>query len=508
MLSKGKIDENKALVQESDDASVLKEFYVANPELNVKYTPSGRVPAIPEGAFRKLGRIVADHIGGSENVFVLDAAVGSHRLGEVNVRVITNSGNVNLFLKHLLPRQGHASSPLTFPTQYTVYIAPDLKLKDTEAEAMGISKSTAAATSSAKKSSSQHAFSVTNLDRSITLIAGTNSNQAIKEAIVAAISSRILQDTIPSLGLMNASLFQIAPETTGAASKSALVFDPSHLLTQLDIVAAKEASPVAAKETTSSGAKKAGNANSSKIQNANAEASPAKPSSPLFTAKLQDGVVGLDGVIWNHYGLYRMFQGITHSNDKVPRQRADIVEHVSGAGASSTVRITQSLKELPNEVISPSAVVFLIKDANSLLPTLSKLSLVQASKFLSVGYTGKEKMGAEGDLSKSLSPFFHPRSIVSQPGQLESLFQELASVSGAAFYVLNTMGKEGKEMSSSDVLSILSAASNGSLEKAKTTSDPVFKFQTIGTVPGVKGAMETSVSSSSAASKLASFLSL
>jgi len=453
MLTKGKLDEHKALIQESDEAAELKEYYVANPELNKKFTPGAGVATTSDDTFRKLGRLVADHIGNSDNVFVLDAAVGSHRLGEVKVRVITNDANVNLYLKHLFPRSANVC-PTQYLVEHTVYVAPDLLVKDEAA--LGLKSKSVA---------------LTNLDRAITLIAGSNSNQGIKEAIVAAISSRVIQNVVPSLGLANAALFQ----SPTSASHTALVFDPSHQMSQLEITPTGVAAESAAKP------KKGGKTDKkSEAKTPAADAS----ATPLYTAKLQDGVVGLDGALWNHDGLYRMFQGITHTNTTVPRQRADIVEHTK---KSKQTRITQSLKDLPSEVASPKAIVFVIADQNALLPAVSKLTLAQASKFFTLGYNGAVQKGNE---TAGLTPYFSPRSLVSQPGQYEALFQELASLHSAHIYVVNTHAKAGQVLSTKDVHTLVAAAANGSLASAKSTPDPIFKFQTISQVPGVTASLD------------------
>jgi hypothetical protein len=471
-------------VQESEAASEMDVYYVANPSLNPKYTPSGVIPSVSDATFRRLGRMVTDHIGASENIFVHDAAIGSHRLGEVNVRVITNSANVNLYLKHMLPKQSH-SETIDFPYQYTVYIAPDLKVLD--AASMGLKPSSTSSTTtttptsssssssfSSSSSSSGPSFSVSHLERAITIIAGTNSNQAIKDAIVASISSRLIQDPIPSLGL-NASIV-----VSKQGKSSSLVIDPSNLLGELRLVpatptstATATATPTADQSTAKKGEKKTSTSSSSS----------SSQQQHLFTAHLPDGVVGLAGAFWNHYGVYRMFQGITHKNQKVPRQRADLVEHVkSDDDKLVETLITQPLKDLPLESPVPSALVFLIKDGNALLPSLSKLSLSQASKVLSVGYNGSS--------IEKLTPYFHSRSIVSQPGQVDKIFQELASLHKTNFYLVNTQRKDGSTLSPTEIDTIISAATEGRLESAKTVKDSVFDFQTIQQLDGVSSPLD------------------
>lgn len=452
-------DANKALVQESDAAAGTKLYYVM-PEMNKAFAPSGSTPVVSDATFRKLGRIITDHIGDSENIFMLDAAVGSHRLGEVNVRVITNSANVNLYLKHMLPRQGSSDNVVNFPYQLTVYIAPDLQVS--ESESLGLKS---------------EQFAISNLERGILFIGGTSSNAAIRDAITSAVTSRLLQDPVPSLGL-NASV-------VNKKGKSVLVFDPANHLGQLQITEIKKPAAPAAE---------------SKGKKTAAAAAAPKKEETLYTASLLDGVVGLNGAIWNPYGVFRMFQGITHTNEKVPRQRADIVEHIKAEKSKSIVHITQPLKDLPNVSDVPSALVFLIADSNAVLPGVSKLSAAQASKFFSTGYTG----------AKDLSPFFQAHSVVSQPGQLDKVFQDLAG--STPVFLVNTSRKDGSSLSAQEIDTIVSAASDGSLASAKTSKDSVFKYDTISSIKGVSSSLDITKgweasAYSTQASKLASVLS-
>lgn len=431
---------------ESKPASEMTMYYVPA-QLNPKFTPSGSTAVVSDATFRKLGRIITDYIGDSENVFVLDAAVGAHRLGEVNVRVITNSANVNLYLKHMLPRQARATVK-TFIPNWTVYVAPELSVQDLQS--LGLKSNN---------------FAISNLERAILFIGGTNSNQAIREAISAAVTSRALQDNIPALGVT-------ASVVLAKNGKSALVFDPSSLLAQLQL----KATPAAAKVEAAAESSKA-----AKGKKASAAAAEAQTKA-LFTAQLPDGVVGLHGAIWNHYGLFRMFQGITHHNEKVPRQRADLVELVKNEKGHTSTHITQPLKDLPNFVPLPAALVFLIEDQNALLPALSKLSPAQAAKFFSVGYSGAK--------DSSLLPFYHPRPLVSQPGAIDSLFNELLAANNTQVFVVNTKRKDGSALTSSQIDTLLAAATDGSLAAAKTTKDAVFNYETISKVDGVAASLD------------------
>lgn len=477
------IDANKALIQESDAASEMPLYYV-KPELNPAFMPSGAVSVVSDAAFRKLGRMITDHIGDSEDIFVLDAAVGSHRLGEMNVRVITNSANVNLYLKHMLPRQGHLEL-WTFPYQLTVYVAPDLKLTS-EMASLGLKDAQC---------------SIVNLERGIVFVAGTTSLQAIREAITVAVTSRMLQDAIPSLGL-NATVVT-------RKGKTALVIDPSNALGQLQLI------PVAPAPAAATPAKNASTKAQDAAKSAKAKKSAESESKDLFTARLPEGVVGLSGAIWNHYGVFRMFQGITHQNEKVPRQRGDIVEKIAktaAKGSVETTQITQTLKDLPNELASPSALVFLIADQNALLPSVAKLTPAQAAKFFSIGYNGAS--------TESLTPYFHNRDVVSQPGQIDKVFQELLSNptsstpnTSTSVFLVNTKRKDGSALSQAEIDAIVTSATDGSLSSAKTEKDSVFKYDIITKLPGVSASLDITQGwankqeYAAQASKLASILS-
>lgn len=443
MLSKGTLDANKALVCEAAPASET-ELYYAQPELNMKLTPPGSVPVVSDATFRKIGRIITDHIGLSENIFVLDAAVGSHRLAEHHVRVISNSANASLYLKHMLPRLPECD-PSAFTYDLTVYIAPDLDLSK-DLASLGLKSPN---------------FAISHPERGILFIGGTHSNQAIKEAITAAVSSRIMADLIPTLPMNNT-------QVMAANGKSALVVDPSNILGQVQFTAAETKAAPAAKKETKKDTKK-------ETKEAPAQAQ------PLFTAGLLPNVVGVGGAFWNHYGVFRMFQGITHKNVNVPRQRADIVQKVKQGDAVES-HITQPLKDLPNDLPLPSALVFLIRDETSVLPGVAKMTTESAAKFLASGYTGT----ADGHI-----PFYQNRPIVTQPGQIDSLFQELVAMNKTDVYLCNVRRKNGTELTAAEINAVIASAMDGSLASAQKTTDKIFNCEVISKVPGVSTSLDS-----------------
>lgn len=403
-----KSDSYKALEFSSSQTEV--KLYNVSPELNFNLTPSGSIPTVSDSSFRKLGRLITTHIGESDNIFVYDSAVGANRLCEYSFRTITNSANINLYLKHILPPQPK-TDPMQFVYQMTVFISPDLP-KD-ELQSMGITSD---------------AFAVFHAERGILIIGGTTNTKAIKDAIISAVSARMAHEIVPSLVLENTHILS-------NGSSSVLVHDPSNILGQVK--------------------------------------NPPTSNTGLTSNNLPSNMVGVGGAIWNHYGAFRMFQGITHSEKNIPRQRGDIVETiVDDKGKSVATRITQSISGLPNFTPNPSSFVFLVNDESSVLPQLSRLTSDQASKYFASGYLGK---------SGSFKPNFQTHSVVGQPGHFPQLFKELGENSNTTFYVCN-VAKKGGELSANELQTILNSLIDGSISTAKVTKFDGYSGEIISTL--------------------------
>lgn len=352
-----------------------------------------------EETFSKLGRYLSDEIGESNSVFVEDGSLGSHRLGEHRVRVITNSPTVNIMAKHLLTRQPLREG-YQFDSESTYYSAPHLQISDFK-----------------KFGLSSPSFTVVNLDRSIVLSGGVSSSRAFRIGLATVAGGRMINDHIPTLPL--ASHIWATEE-----GKVSLVIDPNNILV--------------------------------------------RPNS-------RKNLVGFSGAFWNHYGTFRMWDGITHSDLRAVRSRGDLVEKIKD---SNNAYVTQRLpNDLPIQMEHPTSVIILVRDSTGVLPGVAKLSADAAIAYLNSGYNGNPK---------NSSPFYLPYPIVQQEPTTENLFKELLQASKSAVYIVNVKRKDGTEFSNAEIDSIIDATLNGSLDKEAGTEDPVLKCSVIKSVKGVK----------------------
>ncbi|EFA74826.1 hypothetical protein PPL_11859 [Heterostelium album PN500] len=160
--------------------------------------------------YKQLLAEVKNHISEADNIYVQDAAVGSHRACEGMVRVMTNCPQTALFLKHLLP-----NTPLPevreFKHQITLYVAPNFKPAD--AAKLGLKDSAAAAGS----------FNVIDVKRGIAVIAGKQSSESIRRTLTA-ISSPYLHNERQGVAMSAADIFQTKDD------KNILVFSADNYL--------------------------------------------------------------------------------------------------------------------------------------------------------------------------------------------------------------------------------------------------------------------------------------
>eukprot|EP01133_Synstelium_polycarpum_P011375 gene11375-13260_t len=154
--------------------------------------------------YKAVLRAVKDHVSDSRNIYVHDAAVGSHRSCEGLVRAITNDAQSALFLKHLLP-----SAPLPdvkeFKHSLTLYLVPNLVLPSPAT--MGLSSSS---------------FNIIDVKRGIAVICGVQSTENIRKTL-SCISSPYLFNTHQGIA-MSADIFHTKDQ------KSILVFSSDNYL--------------------------------------------------------------------------------------------------------------------------------------------------------------------------------------------------------------------------------------------------------------------------------------
>lgn len=358
---------------------------------------------ISEETFSKLGRYISDQIGESDNVFVEDGSLGSHRLGEHRVRIITNSPVVGIMGKHLLTKQPPREA-YTFENDSTYYCCPTL---DADVH-----------TQFGLKSSS---FTVVNLDRAVVISGGISSSRALRIGLATVAGGRFINDDIPTLPLSS----HIWANEEGKVS---LVIDPNNILV--------------------------------------------RPNS-------RKNLVAFSGALWNHYGTYRMWDGITHSDLRAVRTRGDLVEKIRGSNNSY---VTQRLSNnLPNILDQPTSVIILVRDSTGVLPGVARLTPEAAIAYLNSGYNGNPK---------DSSPFYLPYPIVQQGPTTDNLFKELLELSNASVYIVNVKRKDGTEFTNAEIDVIIDGTLNGSLQKEKGTDDPVLRCSVIKSVKGVKTSLD------------------
>ncbi|XP_049848240.1 phosphoenolpyruvate carboxykinase (ATP)-like [Schistocerca gregaria] len=171
---------------------------------NNKFSFPKNLLSLDDTHFRSLGILIANSISEAERVYVLDACLGSHRLGQQKVRIITDSANIALYFRHMLVPHPE-TNPSLFHYNLVVYIATSLKIPNSKEYAL-----------------TSDSFAASNPERGILLISNVKNTETITDAILAAVGSRVIHEEIPSLPIQAHIMYH--------RGKSALVIDPSKLL--------------------------------------------------------------------------------------------------------------------------------------------------------------------------------------------------------------------------------------------------------------------------------------
>ena len=136
----------------------------------------------------------------------------------------------------------------------------------------------------------------------------------------------------------------------------------------------------------------------------------------------------------------------------------------------------------------PKTVIFLTADAYGVLPPISKLDKNQAMYYFVSGFTSK-LAGTEIGITSPVPTFstcFGEPFLPLDPSVYASMLAEKVEKSGANVYLVNTgWNGTGKRMKLAYTRAMITAALNGSLEKAEFVTDPYFGLAVPTTCEGV-----------------------
>ena len=136
----------------------------------------------------------------------------------------------------------------------------------------------------------------------------------------------------------------------------------------------------------------------------------------------------------------------------------------------------------------PKTVIFLTADAYGVLPPISKLDKNQAMYYFVSGFTSK-LAGTEIGITSPVPTFstcFGEPFLPLDPSVYANMLAEKVEKSGANVYLVNTgWNGTGKRMKLAYTRAMITAALNGSLEKAEFVTDPYFGVAVPTTCEGV-----------------------
>ncbi|PMK05095.1 phosphoenolpyruvate carboxykinase (ATP) [Vibrio sp. 10N.261.55.A7] len=133
-------------------------------------------------------------------------------------------------------------------------------------------------------------------------------------------------------------------------------------------------------------------------------------------------------------------------------------------------------------------VIFLSADAFGVLPPVSKLTPEQTKYHFLSGFTAK-LAGTERGITEPTPTFsacFGAAFLTLHPTKYAEVLVKRMEAAGAEAYLVNTgWNGSGKRVSIQDTRGIIDAILDGSIEKAETTSIPVFNLEVPTSLPGV-----------------------
>jgi hypothetical protein len=325
MYAKGNRDQGKAIHFESTSSTSKPDsfYYFRSPTRQIQYTSGMELERV---TWTNLLSGVTRYISEVGDIFVTDKSVGSHRLGQVNLRIISPDPNASLYLNTLL--NSSPGNVDTFKHQVILYHAPGYyPSKETGVDDHSLTFTVVSGQDLLNLLNPQQfkemkdAEAVSKEEGVVIFLTGDLSMNKLRDAILTASDYINLREgRVP----LDASVI------THKNGKSALVFDPTESLTQ---------------------------------------------------GRIHSGLFSVGHSVWKDGYLYRSFNGVTHSNSNLPRKLGDIVE--KGKNKSS---ITQAHTSKESYASNPSALLFLVNDRTSKLPAVGKVATTDAIKLWQQGF--------------------------------------------------------------------------------------------------------------------------
>ena len=178
----------------------------------------------------------------------------------------------------------------------------------------------------------------------------------------------------------------------------------------------------------------------------------------------------------------------TKDSHHVDFSNTSITQNTRGAYPIEFVRNAK----IPCVAGHPRDVIFLTCDAFGVLPPVSKLSSAHAMYHFISGYTAKVA-GTEVGVTEpqaTFSPCFGGPFLVWHPMKYAGLLAEKIQRHKSSVWLVNTGWSGGsfgvgKRMKLAVTRAIIDAIHSGELAQARTTPDPIFKFDTVVECPGV-----------------------
>ena len=164
------------------------------------------------------------------------------------------------------------------------------------------------------------------------------------------------------------------------------------------------------------------------------------------------------------------------------------------ASLAENSRVGYPVEDINNAELSgksqsvPKTVIFLTADAYGVLPPISKLDKNQAMYYFVSGFTSK-LAGTEIGITSPVPTFstcFGEPFLPLDPSVYANMLAEKVEKSGANVYLVNTgWNGTGKRMKLAYTRAMITAALNGTLEKAEFVTDPYFGVAVPTTCEGV-----------------------
>jgi len=391
----GKLDANKALYVQVQKKDDAYGIY------NVG---TGQNTLSPE-QYQRIFKVLSKYMEDEKDLFMHDGAVGSSRTAQFQVRVISDNAATSLWAKHMLHRV--KLDDVTFQDyQAIAYASPHFN--DTKVKEYGIKEdafvafhSTTEERPTVRASLAERINIPVDLPfqiRTVQLasIGGTDSSQVLLRTF-ATLSSRY-HLTQPGIVPLNC-------DSIGKGDSTTLVFGANNIFL-------KKAKPT--------------------------------------------NLLGAHNHFWTEEGIVPFWRGVCYPTKDAATltKGSSLVERLPSGEERTTVPLNS-----PNVFKHPKNIIFMVEDSKNSLPTLSKLSPVQAVQHLVAGYNGS-----------NFEPFFGKHLIDgSDPKNVTDNFRAYLEKHQVSVHMINTNG-QGKPMPDADLEALLKSIQDGAVAGASVGS--------------------------------------